>query len=92
MRIDHGPNPIDPHSSPSQSQLAAQRATRSTQSSAGQTSTAIDLQSIDNLLKVLADSSEIRESVVNEVKLKIETGEFLVRQAAVDTASAILEM
>ena len=52
----------------------------------------IDTSSIESLTSLLAGGAEVRESLVQEIKLKIETGEYLTQKAAVETADAILNL
>lgn len=53
---------------------------------------AVDVKSLDALLKTLAASGEIRDSVVEDIKARIQTGEYLAKAAAYETASAILDL
>jgi anti-sigma28 factor (negative regulator of flagellin synthesis) len=74
---------VDPKASPSQGEAKA-----SPQAS----STSIQFDSIRDLSQVLEQSAEVRESVVEAVKLKLQTGEYLTREAAVETARSILDL
>lgn len=92
MRI----NPIG-NSQPAQykrleSQNTAQQSETSSATQAAAPSTSIQLDSIRDLSQVLEQSAEVRESVVEAVKLKIQTGEYLTKQAAVETARSILDL
>ncbi|MCC9602044.1 flagellar biosynthesis anti-sigma factor FlgM [Stieleria sp. JC731] len=52
----------------------------------------IQLDSIRELSQVLEQAADVRESVVEDVKLKIQSGEYLTREAAVSTARSILDL
>ncbi|MEO1530039.1 MAG: hypothetical protein AAFX06_31890 [Planctomycetota bacterium] len=53
---------------------------------------AVDVGSLDALLTLLADSGKIREAVVVDVQAKIQSGEYLAKASAYETASAILDL
>ncbi|WP_182868222.1 hypothetical protein [Stieleria mannarensis] len=55
-------------------------------------STSIQLDSIRDLSQVLKQSADVRESVVEAVKLKLQTGEYLTKEAAAETARSILDL
>ncbi len=95
MRIDNSANSIKSRLAQAQTQSTAAASVRANHASGGDPSrslSTVDVKSIDSLLKLVAGSSEIRESLVNEVKTKIQTGEYLAKQSAVETASAILNL
>lgn len=52
----------------------------------------VNTQSTENLLATIGDVSEIRETLVQEIKLKLQAGEYLTQKAAVETADAILNL
>ncbi|MCD0459910.1 flagellar biosynthesis anti-sigma factor FlgM [Roseiconus lacunae] len=54
--------------------------------------TSIQLDSIRELSQVLEQAADVRESVVEDVKLKIQTGEYLTKEAALNTARSILDL
>ncbi len=56
------------------------------------TSASIETNSIESLTALLSGGAEVRESLVQEIKLKIQVGEYLTQKAAVDTADAILNL
>lgn len=91
MRIENGGQPVRPRTQTGD-------ASQAQASSAGQskgidgTSTTIDVKSIENLLALVSDSTKIRESVVAEVKTKIQNDEYLARADAVETARSILNL
>lgn len=88
MRIDNGINSATPLAGKNLSKAAPKSGGAK---SAGQVGAASS-NSVDNLLKLVSDSTEIRESLVNDIKLKIQTGEYLAQQSAVETASSILNL
>ena len=97
MRINPIGNSQPAHYKRLDSQSKAQQSETSspTQASAAQSSTAstsIQLDSIRDLSQVLTQSADVRESVVEAVKLKIQSGEYLTKEAAVDTARSILDL
>ena len=47
---------------------------------------------MENLLALVAGGEEVREQLVANIKLKIQTGQFLTQAAAVQTADAILNL
>ena len=63
---------------------SASRADSST-ASASTSATSIQLDSIRELSQVLEQAADVRESVVEAVKLKMQNGEYLSKQAAVDS-------
>ena len=52
----------------------------------------INTDSMENLLALVAGGEEVREQLVANIKLKIQTGQFLTQAAAVQTADAILNL
>ena len=90
MRIDNSTNPVNPKRP---TDAKAPKASSETAGGVrGQSLTTVDPKSIDSLLALVSNSSEIRESVVNDIKTKVKNGEFLARQSAVETATAILDL
>lgn len=56
-------------------------------------STSIQLDSIRDLSQLLQQSVEgVRESVVDAVKLKLQAGEYLTKEAAASTAEKLLDL
>lgn len=92
MRIDNGSNPIEPNSPPRQTQAASKVSGESVAGNRDGALTSVNVGSIDGLLQLIVNKSEIRESVVNEIKTKIQTGEYLAKQSALETASSILNL
>lgn len=90
MRIEKGPNAIEPRPPAQQNPAAIPRSGNSAPGNIQHTATTVDLKSMDSLLQVVADSSQIRESVVEDVKRRFQSGELLERQSAAGTARAIL--
>ena len=74
------------------SQTAAQKGETPSSTQTQASSTSIQLDSIRDLSQVLEQAADVRESVVEEVKLKLQAGEYLSKQAAVDTARSILDL
>ena len=92
MRIDNGANPINSHLPPTQSKASAGPSGSTNSGHTDRLLTSVDPKSLDGLLQLVASSSEIRELVVNDIKLKIQTGEYLAQQRAAETASSILNL
>ncbi|MEM6470364.1 MAG: flagellar biosynthesis anti-sigma factor FlgM [Planctomycetota bacterium] len=56
-------------------------------------STSIQLDSIRDLSQLLQQSvADVRESVVEAVKLKVQAGEYLTKEAAASTAQKLLDL
>ena len=92
MRIDHGANSIEPHVRTQQAEAAAKSSRASAESTRGGSLTSVNVGSVESLLQLIVSSSEIRESVVNDIKAKIQSGEYLAKQSALETASSILDL
>ena len=92
MRIDNGGKPIRPHVPAEQTKPTRKAGGGVTGGGTADSLTSVNIGSLDNLLKSVAGSGEIRESVVNDIKLKIQTGEYLAKQSALETASSILNL
>ena len=90
MRIDNGPNSIEPP--PQQKQAASKPSGAAANGTRDGSLTSVNLDSIDGLLQRIVSSGEIRESVVNDIKMKIQSGEYLAKQSALQTASSILNL
>ena len=92
MRINPIGNSLPPQYQRLDSQAKPRQgeATPATQTSAS--STTIQLDSIRDLSQVLEQTADVRESVVEAVKLKLQAGDYLSKQAAVDTARSILDL
>ena len=92
MRIDNGANGIESHV-PAQATKSSARVNG--QAAGGMRSgslTSVNLNSIDTLLETVASSDAIRKSVVSDIKIKLQTGEYLAKQSALETAGAILNL
>jgi anti-sigma28 factor (negative regulator of flagellin synthesis) len=90
MRIEPGKNSVPtPAAKP-----VARPSTGSSPSGAvrGNAAAAVDTQSINVVLQLVTNTSEIRESVVNDIKAQIQNGEYLAKQDAYETASSILNL
>ena len=92
MRINPAGNSVPPQYMRLDSKINAQQGEASASPQASASSTSIQLDSIRDLSQVLEQSAEVRESVVEAVKLKLQTGEYLSKQAAVETARSILDL
>jgi anti-sigma28 factor (negative regulator of flagellin synthesis) len=93
MRIENSAHSIKPRLTQAQSTASATpRANHASSGDPNRSLSTVDVKSLDNLLNVIASSNEVRESVVNDVKMKIQTGEYLAKQSAIETASAILNL
>jgi anti-sigma28 factor (negative regulator of flagellin synthesis) len=57
-----------------------------------QAASSIETGSIEGLTSLLSGGGEVRETLVAEIKLKIQAGEYLTQQSAVETADAILNL
>lgn len=90
MRIEPGTNSVRP---PHSNEIAKPAANpNGSVAIGGSPLTSVDTQSINGVLKLMTGASEIRESVVNDIKLKIQSGEYLAKQDAFETASSILNL
>lgn len=90
MKIENGNNPIQPqgqYANANRAQGAKDGATRLEGSA-----TSVDVTSVEGLLNLVSDATEVRKSLVAEVKLKIQAGEYLAQQSAVETARSILDL
>lgn len=92
MRIDHGANSIEPHVRSQQTQAASTSKQASAGSTRGGSLTSVNVGSVEGLLMQIVSSSEIRDSVINDIKTKIQSGEYLAKQSALETASSILNL
>jgi anti-sigma28 factor (negative regulator of flagellin synthesis) len=54
--------------------------------------TSIETSSVESLYALMGNTAEVRDSLVQEIKLKVEAGEYLTQKAAVETADAILNL
>ncbi|OYP32358.1 hypothetical protein [Rhodopirellula sp. MGV] len=79
---------LDPKGPSGQSASRAEESAASVSTSAD----SIQLDSIRELSQVLEQAADVRESVVEDVKLKLQSGEYLTREAAVSTARSILDL
>ncbi len=91
MRINPNGNSLPPQSRRLDSKSTPPGGNASPASTAV-SATAIQLDSIRELSQVLEQSVEVRESVVEAVKLKIQAGEYLTKAAAAEAARSILEL
>ena len=81
------------------SRIQAQQFDRTANANAGgkpsgvsQAASSIETGSIEGLTSLLSGGGEVRETLVAEIKLKIQAGEYLTQQSAVETADAILNL
>jgi Anti-sigma-28 factor, FlgM len=70
--------------------IESKAAGSASRSSAASTSDAKELAEIDPFLSALQDLPEVRTEVLEEVRQRLQRGEFLTREAAEQTADAIL--
>jgi anti-sigma28 factor (negative regulator of flagellin synthesis) len=92
MRID----PIGNPSSSSQGRLDPKSTPRSV-GAAGPTTpvtsqTSVQLESVRELTRAVSESTDVRASVVEDVKQRLQSGELLSEQSATDTARSILNL
>ncbi|MEO1616790.1 MAG: hypothetical protein AAFV88_13110 [Planctomycetota bacterium] len=97
MRINPAGNSVPPQVKRLDSNVASDGggAVDSTGDSSAQAvpSTSIQLDSVRDLSQLLQQSVvEVRESVVDAVKLKIQAGEYLTKEAAASTAQKLLDL
>ena len=92
MRINPAGNSNPPQYKRLDSQPTASSGESSASPSAPHSSTSIQLDSIRDLSQILEQSAEVRESVVEAIKLKLQAGEYLTKEAAVETARSILDL
>ena len=90
MRIDNGAKSVEQQSQTQQTQSA--KSIGESHGPRDGSLTSIDVGSIDGLLQLIVSSTEIRQSMINELKTKIQTGEYLAKQSALQTASSILNL
>lgn len=88
----HNANAIRQHILSQQAQPSAGNVSNLKGSGVNAASNSIDTSSLEGLTKLLAGGSEVRETLVQEIKLKIQVGEYLTQKSAVDTADAILNL
>ena len=92
MKIHDGNKFLTPHVQSQQSQTNVGKVSSRQVGGPAGTSTSIDTSSIESLTALLEGGAEVRESLVQEIKLKIQVGEYLTQKSAVDTADAILNL
>lgn len=92
MRIDPSNTPVPPHVRVDQSTSATPHAHAAGGSQGAAPLTSVDLNLQNELLQQLVAPQEIRESLVAEIRMKIQMGEYLTQEAAVETADAILNL
>ena len=92
MKIPDGNNSLRPHFASQNSQTNVGKIANQKASGTVGASTSIDTKSIGELTALLEGGAEVRESLVQEIKLKIQIGEYLTQKSAVDTADAILNL
>ncbi|QEG23355.1 hypothetical protein [Mariniblastus fucicola] len=92
MEINNGNNLLRPHIQSQQTQAKVGHVSSQAASGPEGASTSIDTSSVEMLNALLGGGSEVRESLVQEIKLKIEVGEYLTQKSAVDAADAILNL
>lgn len=91
MRIENGGNPVQPQRQPVEAPQPKEGGPVLPPPIDGEL-TAVEVQSLERLLGSVAASSQIRESVVAEVKSKLQNGDYLAKQIAVETARSILDL
>ncbi len=92
MKINDGNHILRPHLQSQHSQTSIGNVSSQKASGPSGASTSIDTSSIEALTALLGGGSEVRETLVQEIKLKIQVGEYLTQKSAVDTADAILNL
>lgn len=92
MKIHDGNNLLRPHVQSQQSRTNVGNVSSQQVSGPEGTSTSIETGSIEALSSLLENGSQVRESLVQEIKLKIQVGEYLTQKSAVETADAILNL
>ena len=92
MKIQDSNNLLRPHIQSQQTQAKVGKVSSQRASGPHEASTSIDTNSIEALNTLLGNGAEVRESLVQEIKLKIQVGEYLTQKSAVETADAILNL
>lgn len=93
MRIEHGPKPVDAQSTPRQMQTTSHSATTApSETPSGGLSVSIDLESSGELLRIIGDTTRVRAELIAQIKSDMQSGKYLASQAALESASAILDL
>ncbi len=92
MNIHLGNNLLRPHVQSQNSQTKLGKVSSQQVGGSDGTSASIETNSIESLTSLLEGGAEVRESLVQEIKLKVQAGEYLTQKAAVETADAILNL
>jgi anti-sigma28 factor (negative regulator of flagellin synthesis) len=92
MKIHDSGNVLRSHLQSQRTQASTGNVSDQKASGLSSASPAIETNSIEALTSLLVGGAEVRESLVQEIKLKIQTGEYLSQKAAVETADAILNL
>lgn len=92
MKIPDGNNLLRPHLHTQQTQANAGKVSNQQANGLDGASSSIDTNSIEALNTLLGNGAEVRESLVQEIKLKIQVGEYLTQKSAVETAEAVLNL
>ncbi|NND98991.1 MAG: flagellar biosynthesis anti-sigma factor FlgM [Pirellulaceae bacterium] len=92
MRIDSGPKSPTPHLPSQRTHAASARTGQAAAGNPNQPLLSVDVKSIDSLMQTVAAATDVRDAVVSDIKMKIQTGEYLAKQSAYETASAILNL
>lgn len=92
MKIHDGNNVLRPNLQSQQSRTNVGKVSSQQASGPEGASTSIETNSIEALTSLLEGGAEVRESLVQEIKLKIQVGEYLTQKSAVETADAILNL
>ena len=92
MRIHEAGHLIKPHIQ--QKQLPTATTDSNVSHSAGNSSSArvVETSSVGQLQSLLAGQTDVRETLVQEIKIKLQAGELLTKQAAHASAEAILNL
>ena len=91
MKIHDGGHSIRSHIQAQQLQAATEKKSGQTASTVGSNLTSVETNSTQNL-KSLLGGSDVRETLVQEIKLKLQAGEYATQKAIYDTADAILNL
>ncbi|MEM7454251.1 MAG: hypothetical protein AAF456_07835 [Planctomycetota bacterium] len=81
-----------PHYLKNQNTAAAKRPGRTTANPSADSQPSVETQATGHLKNLAAASSDVRENLVQEIRLKLQTGEYLKQQAAYDAAESILNL
>ncbi len=90
MRIDNNHNPVSSTAKPNQ--VDSVPAAQAHLGSSGHAATSIEVGRIEGLLQLIVSANEIRESLVQDARAKIQSGEYLTKAAAYQAAGDILNL